>query len=217
MEVEGSIETSRARQSEQSLKGVVERKSVMLVWELKGYSVFAAAVSETKWFGKNVYEIEDHVMLQSGKQTPGVGEPVKRGEGVGIILNKDTAKAWREGGEQWNPISSRILSARLKLQEDKRRRRPRFLSIISVYAPTFRSPQDEKDRFFEDLQKEIGGIVPSDILIVMRDLNVRVGSNDENTGWNGALGMHGLGEMNEAGLSLLSFCCMNNIHTEHFL
>ena len=114
MDVEGSIETSRARQSEQSMKGVVEKKSMMLVWELKRYSVFAPAISETKWSGNNVYEIEDHVMLHSGRQTPGVGEPVKRGEGVGIILNKDTANAWREGREQWNPISSRIILARLK-------------------------------------------------------------------------------------------------------
>ena len=128
-----------------------------------------------------------------------------------IILNKDAAKAWREGGEQWNPISSRIISARLKLQEDKSRRRPRLLSIISVYAPTFRSSQDEKDRFYEELQNEIDGILPSDILIVMGDLNARVGSNDGNTSWDGVLGMHGLGKMNEAGLSLLSFCCMNNL------
>lgn len=46
------------------------KKSVMLVWELKRYSVYAAAVSETKWFGNNVYEIEDHVILHSGRHNP---------------------------------------------------------------------------------------------------------------------------------------------------
>ena len=60
--------------------------------------------------------------------------------------------------------------------------------MISVYAPAFRSPQDEKDRFFEELQKKIDGVLLSEILIVMGDLNARVGSSNGNTGWDGVIG-----------------------------
>ena len=49
-----SIKTGRVRQSEQRGKGSVERKVVLMIWELKRYATFAAAISETKWFGNDI-------------------------------------------------------------------------------------------------------------------------------------------------------------------
>ena len=33
-----------------------------------------------------------------------------------IVLSPEAAKAWRDGGEQWEPVSSRIVTAMLKLR-----------------------------------------------------------------------------------------------------
>ena len=46
---DGSLETGRARQDERTMKGAVEKKALLMVWELKRY-IFVKAISETKWF-----------------------------------------------------------------------------------------------------------------------------------------------------------------------
>ena len=65
VEDDGSIKTGRVRQNEQRRKGSVEKKAVLMVWEMKRYATFAAAISETKWFGNDIYEIENYTILHS--------------------------------------------------------------------------------------------------------------------------------------------------------
>ncbi len=208
---DGSLETGRVRQSERSMRGGVERKAMILVWELKRYSTFAAAISETQWFGNNIFEVEDHVILHSGRKLPGEQETIRRGEGAGIVLSAEAAKAWRDGGEQWEPVNSRIVSARLRLRGG--RQQCSHLTLVSVYAPTLRSPQEIKDDFFADLQSVLDRVPAEDVVVLLGDWNARVGSRHGSQAdrWEGVLGKHSLGNMNEAGLFLLSFCSMNNL------
>ena len=154
------------------------------------------------------YEVEDCMILYSGRKLPGEGEPVRRGEGVGIVLSPEATRAWRDGGEQWEAISSRIVTARLKM---KGGRHVQHLVIVSVYAPTFRAPIVEKEGFYEDLQRVLDQVSERDVLVVMGDWNARVGSSVGRGQWDGVIGRHGLGKMNEAGLFLLSFCATNNL------
>ena len=209
MESEGSAETARVRQDKRTLKGSVERKIVLLVWELQRYNIYAAAISETKWFNSNVYEVEGHVVLHSGRELPEDGEQFLRSEGVGIILSPEAAKAWRDGDEQWKAVSSRIITARLRIGREGRHHQ--YMFLVSVYAPTFRAPQKVKDDFFADVQMVLDSVPEKDILVILGDWNVRVGSQKENHLWEGVLGKHGLGNVNEAGLFLLSFCGTNGL------
>ena len=48
---------------------------------------------------------------------PGVGERVERNAGVGLVLYPSMAESWRECGEVWSPVSSKIVMARLKLYD----------------------------------------------------------------------------------------------------
>ena len=209
VENEGNVETARVRKDERAVKGSVDRKVVMLVWELKKYNIYAAGISETKWFNSNMYEVEGHVVLHSGRELPKEGESFQRSEGVGIVLSPIAAKAWRDGGEQWEPVSPKIVTARLRL--GKEGNQYRFLHLVSVYAPTFRAPQQVKDDFFEDVQRVIDKVPERDILMIVGDWNARVGSQLSDDQWEGVLGKHGLGRANEAGLFLLSFCSTNNL------
>lgn len=70
VENDGSLKTRRVRQDECAFKGLVEKKAVLKVWELKRYNIFVAGISETKWFGNNIYEVEDHVILHPGRKLP---------------------------------------------------------------------------------------------------------------------------------------------------
>ena len=205
VEDDGSVETARSRQDSRAQRSSVERRSTLLVWELKRYNIFAATISETKWFGNNMYEVEDHLILHSGRTTPGTGEQVQRGEGVGIVLSPEAIKAWREGGGEWMPKSPRIVTARLAMREGK------HLLLVGVYAPTFRASDQEKAAFYSDLQEVINSASGRDLLVIMGDWNARVGSNTEDEQWGRVLGKHGLGKMNEAGLNMLSFCAANNL------
>ena len=51
-------------------------------------------------------------------------------------------------------------------------------TIVSVYAPTNRASQKEKDEFYADLQIVIDGVAEEDVLMIMRDFNARVGSSE---------------------------------------
>ena len=113
--------------------------------ELERYSTFVAAISETKWFGDNMYEVEDHVILHSGCWLLGKGETLKRGEGVGIVLSHDqvATKAWRESSEEYG---YRIITTRLKISGTK------HLFIIFSYAC-----------FYIDLQSVLDGVPEGDL------------------------------------------------------
>ena len=124
---------------------------------------------------------------------------------MGIVLSSSAATAWRKGGEQWKAVSSRIVTARLKLDNQT------YVHLVSVYAPTFRSSQEIKDDFFADLQDTLNNVPDKDILLLMGDWNARVGSCQAIDQWNGAVGKHGIGDLNEAGIFLLSFCCSNDL------
>ena len=109
MEGDGSVETARTRQDHMAQKGAVENKAVLMVWEMRRYTTFAAALSETKLFGSCLYEVDGHLILHSGRRPPGEGEQVRRAEGVVIVLSLEAARSWREGGGEWNPVSSRMV------------------------------------------------------------------------------------------------------------
>ncbi len=114
----------------------------------------------------HVYEVDGHLILHSGRPVPSVGEKVERNEGVGIVLNPFMVRCWKSGGETWHPISSRIVSARLKINEggEAARNHPMYIHIVSVYAPTHKATQEAKDKFYDDLQRVIDGVSASDLL-----------------------------------------------------
>ena len=107
VEAEGRVETSVVRKSGRSV--VVDRKAALMVHELKKYGVSIAGISETKWFGKNLYDVEGYVILHSGRPLPDDDSPMVQNEGVGIVLGREMTAAWREAGQVWEAVSSRIV------------------------------------------------------------------------------------------------------------
>ena len=95
-----------------------------------------------------------------------------------------------------------------------------FLTLISAYAPTMTNSDEEKERFYGDLDKTIASVPSSDKLLIMGDFNARVGR--DNVTWQKGLGSHGVGKENSNGNLLLSECikhslAITNKHTSDFL
>jgi hypothetical protein len=189
------------------------------VKELKRLGVSITGIQETKWFGKDIWTADGYTLLHSGRPLPNEDDPHSRNEGVGIILDKQATDAWKDAGETWEAISSRIVTARLQVTYRGRRQyggsrwsKDKFLTVVSVYAPTARAPKTVTDKFADDLQSVLDNVPADDILLVLGDMNARVGrrESDDDT-WKEVRGPHGIGHCNEAGERLLNLCAANDL------
>jgi len=86
---------------------------------------------------------------------------------------------------------------------------------MQVYARTSASTDEVIDQFYRDLQMTTDGTSRQDVLIVMGDLNAKVGTNVD--AWNGVIGQYGIGEENERGEHILNYCSCNNLVTANTL
>ncbi|XP_060196986.1 uncharacterized protein LOC132626214 [Lycium barbarum] len=77
------------------------------------------------------------------------------------------------------------------------------LNIISVYAPQTGLGDEEKRRFWEDLDELVGGIPPTEKLFVGGDFNGHIGPISG--GYDDVHGGFGFGDRNGGGVSLLDF------------
>ncbi len=94
----------------------VDRKLDLLVKELQKYRVLLAGVQESRWFGEDVWPAADgYTCLHSHRPLPNSDDEVAaRNEGMGILMDARASSAWRQGGEVWRSISSRLVVARLQ-------------------------------------------------------------------------------------------------------
>ena len=96
-------------------------------------------------------------------------------------------------------------------------KKDKFLTLVSVYAPTMTNPEETKDKFYEELNSIILNTPKSDKLMLLGDFNARVGS--DNKIWGDVIGQYGVGKCNSNGLRLLQTCSehgllITNTHTE---
>ena len=83
------------------------------------------------------------------------------------------------------------------------------VSVIQVYAPTEDNKNVVKDDFYEQLEGTVRGVPKQDKLVVLGDVNARVGRNV--IVWGDVIGKHGEAVENENGMRLLQFCAENEL------
>ena len=93
--------------------------------------------------------------------------------------------------------------------------KPFRITVIQVYAPTSNAKEAEVEWFYEDLQDLLELTPKKDVLFIIGDWNVKVGSQET----PGVTDKFGLGVQNEAGQRLIKFCQENelaiaNTHTD---
>ena len=83
--------------------------------------------------------------------------------------------------------------------------KPFNITVIQVYAPTSNAEETEVEQFYEDLQDLLELTLKTDVLFIIGDWNVKVGSQET----PGVTGKFALGMRNEAGQRLIGFCQEN--------
>ena len=80
--------------------------------------------------------------------------------------------------------------------------KPFNITVIQVYAPTSNTEEAEVERFDEDLQGLLELTPKKDFLLIVREWNAKVGSQET----LGVTGKFGLRVQNESGQRLIEFC-----------
>ena len=158
------------------------------VTQMNQYHLTLLGMCEVRWNSHGETRLQTgEVLLYSGKDS----DDDRHEAGVSLLLSKHAAKSLIE----WEPVSDRIITARFE---------SRFLnvSVVMCYAPTNNAEEDDKDSFYAEVPGR-------DMLILMGDMNAKVGSS--NTDREREMGRHGLGDMNENGEMLADFCAVNNL------
>ncbi|CAH2305101.1 Hypothetical predicted protein [Pelobates cultripes] len=98
----------------------------------------------------------------------------------------------------------RIITASVRTKQKKVK-----LNIIQSYAPANDSNEEDKDEFYNRLQKIVETFRAKDIVILMGDFNAKIGP--DNTGYEQDMRIHGLGVMNDNGERFAELCALNNL------
>ena len=78
-----------------------------------------------------------------------------------------------------------------------------LLSVLTVYAPHSRKPEEEKRVFLNKLFHLLSCIPQNEMVVLAGDTNGHVGSND--AGYDGTHGGYGYGARNADGFRILEF------------
>ena len=152
---------------------------------MDNYNISLLAISETRWTGSGIRQLASkHHIAYSGRLDN------HHDRGVAILMTDQIRKSLIE----WKPINDRLLTARFYSTYTK-------LSIIACYAPTEVAEDDDKNIFYDKLQEAIESTPRHDILIILGDLNAKVGK--ENIGKETTMGTHGVGDRNKNGERLI--------------
>ena len=164
-----------------------------LVEEAEKYNIEIMALQETRWTGEGECKIGNYTILYSGRK-----DDIHRA-GVGFCISKKTYRAV----ESFNPVNERLAHIRISCKWFK-------MSIVVAYAPTEESEEDQKDEFYETLQTVIEKIPRHDIVIILGDMNAKVGREVDVFG--PAIGVHSAHEeCNDNGTRLASFANANRL------
>jgi len=162
--------------------------------EMLEYKLDLLGLCETRWSGSGeLTTTTGELLIYSGRT-----DEEKHEYGVGLILSK----AMRKSLIEWTAVSERIITARLNT-------RLRKLTIVQCYAPTNVATNEEKEAFYGLLETTLQHIKQSDIVILMGDLNAKIG--EDNLGLKNVMGRHGMGVRNENGEMFIDLCMNYNL------
>ena len=168
----------------------------LLIGECERYKLDVLATTELHWLGKDKIKHGMWDIIYSGCDGP------RREHSVGLFMSPQFAKSLLS----YDFISDRLLLARFKCH-------PVNVSVIVCYAPTNREDRpgdiESKDAFYEDLYLVTSTLPKHDVHLVIGDFNAQLGN--DTAAWKPALGKHAVGELNENGSRLLTFCNENDL------
>lgn len=154
--------------------------------ELEKMNIDIGVLTETKKKGAGNERVGKYIHFYSGVNK---NERAKRG--VSMVVHQKLQQCIKS----WKEINERIISLELKKNGHE-------IVIVGVYAPTDDADCDIKDTFYRKLTEVLNDIPPRKELILMGDLNARVGRTENNE----IIGRYGEDIRNESGQRLIDLC-----------
>lgn len=119
-------------------------------------------LSETKKEGKGNQKMEDYILFYSRKP-----KNERATSGVGLLVHKILKETLRTQSILMTDYCKPPLHSTLVQGKQQ---------IICVYAPDISKSQDEKNAFYDDLQRTLDKIARQNEIIILGDFNARIGS-----------------------------------------
>ncbi|XP_062572471.1 craniofacial development protein 2-like [Saccostrea cucullata] len=167
-------------------------KLAQVLKEMDRYDIQMLGICETRRTGNGTRKLATgHQILYLGRSDE------QHSSDVGLILNRKLGKCMLG----WNPYNDRLLSTRFHSKFAK-------LTVIVCYSPT-EDKEEEKNSFYEELQRAVEETPVHDVLIIRGDLNAKIGTNNE--GKESIMGKHGCDVINNNGSRLVDFCLENKL------
>ena len=88
-------------------------------------------------------------------------------------------------------------------------RRWTYCDATQLLCSNATAPQEEKEQFYEHLNRATDAVAFKDKVFVLGDFNARVGRDHQL--WNKVIGRHGIGNENANGSMLLDFCVKQSL------
>lgn len=148
------------------------------------------ALSETKMSGRGERMFGEVVCRVSGV----MGGRAR--EGVGIILSERMIECVVE----WKEVNSRLMWVKVKLGKEK-------WVFVSAYGPGSEKSMQDREQFWRELNACIGGFGRNESVVLLGDLNARVGGNMI----EGVVGRYGVPGRNESGDWLVDLCMIHDL------
>ena len=155
----------------------------MVKQEMARVNVYILGISKLKWTETGEFNSDDHYIYYRGQES-------LRRNGVAIIVNKRVQNAVLG----CNLKNDRMISVRFQ-------GKPFNTTVIQVYAPTSNAEEAEIEWFYKDLQDPLELTPKKDILFIIGEWNVKVGSQEI----PGVTHKFGLAVQNEVGQRLTEF------------
>jgi exonuclease III len=168
--------------------------------ELLKYNLDITALQEIRWKGYGRIKKPRYVLLYSGAETQGE-------QGVGFIIKRSLEHSIID----FEPINSRLCKIRIK---------GKFYNttVVNVYTRTESAKEEQKEQFYEDLNRCCDQIPKRDALLILGDFNAKIGKELANQSVAGQHTIHEetsenrliLCQFAEANESLISSTCFEH-------
>ncbi|KAF2895051.1 hypothetical protein ILUMI_11124 [Ignelater luminosus] len=120
------------------------------------YGISTPALQEIRWQGKSEIKTKKFATIYSGEEKGGQ-------KGVAFIV--------------FGTMTERIIKTRLingRMVYINTEMDPYNLSLLNVYAPSKNAKEEEKEKFYEEAEKEYTTIPKEDAIIILGDLNAQI-------------------------------------------
>ena len=172
-------------------------KTTQVATEMRYYNLSISGISESRRTGSGQRRlITGDLLLFSGHEQGDSSHT----QGVALMLSRKAQNA--QIG--WEGHGSRIITATFLTKETRIN-----MGVIQCYAPTNDGDEQDKEEFYSRLLTIIQDRPARNVIIVMGDFNVKIGS--DNRGYEGVMGKQGLGEMNDNGERFANLCATSDV------